>query len=688
MISSREDVTAKHLQRNAYLYVRQSTLKQVCENTESTRRQYALQDRAVALGWTRERIIVIDEDLGRSGASTSDRLGFQRLVSEVSLGRAGIVLGLEVSRLARNCTDWHKLLELCALSDTLILDEDGLYNPADFNHRLLLGMKGTFSEAELHILRARLRGGVLNKARRGELRLGLPTGFLYDPQDKVVLDPDEQVQRSVRYLFETFRRTQSACATVGVFRHESLLFPLRLRTGARKGQLEWRTLTHSRVLRVLHNPRYAGAFAYGQSEHKRPADGWQKTRKRPIDEWISCVLDAHPGYISWERFLENRQLLRSNALAHGSDKQNGPPREGPALLQGLVLCGRCGRRMTLRYHERKGRRVPDYVCQRARIHYGEPVCQLIPGAAADDRIAAIVEEVVSRQSIDISLAVQAELDAREEEADRLRHQRVDRARHETELARERYLCVDPRNRLVAQSLEQSWNEKLQLQRNAEDEYEKSKRKESDACADEVGEKLDELLKNFPAVWNDPNVANRDRKRVVRLIVEDVTLLKDTEQREINAHIRFKGGATRSVKLDTPWIVYERWKTKPHIIEEIDRLLDDHTEGQVARLLTERGMTTSYGRPFRTENVAYLRKKYGLRHRSVRLHERGYLPLRKIAASIGVSMREIERREAQGLIESVAVNDLNKRLYREAHKTVVPPVANLNEAISEQEVQYA
>ncbi|MCP4283794.1 MAG: recombinase family protein, partial [Gammaproteobacteria bacterium] len=252
----------------------------------------------------------------------------------------------------------------------------------------------------------------------------------------------------------------------------------------------------------------------------------------------------------------------------------------------------------------------------------------------------------------------------------------------------RYLCVDPRNRLVAQSLEQSWNEKLQLQRNAEDEYEKSKHKESDACADEVGEKLDELLKNFPAVWNDRNVTNRDRKRVVRLIVEDGTLLKNTQQQEINAHIRFKGGATRSVKLDTPWIVYERWKTKPHIIEEIDRLLDDHTEGQVARLLTERGMTTSYGRPFRTENVAYLRKKYGLRHRSVRLQERGYLPLREIAASIGVSMLEIKRREAQGLIESVVVNDLNKRLYRETPKTTAPPVANLDEAVSEQEVQYA
>jgi DNA invertase Pin-like site-specific DNA recombinase len=687
MIPSNQSVTAQHLERNAYLYVRQSTLKQVCENTESTRRQYALQDRAVSLGWPRERIVVIDEDLGQSGSTAADRLGFQRLVSEVSLGHAGIVLGLEVSRLARNCTDWHKLLEICALSDTLILDEDGLYDPSDFNHRLLLGMKGTFSEAELHILRARLRGGVLNKARRGELRLGLPTGFVYDPEGNVALDPDEQVQRSVRYLFETFRRTQSACATVGAFRRESLLFPHRLRTGARKGQLEWRALTHSRTCYILHNPRYAGAFAYGRGEHKRLADGWQRIRKRPMQEWVSCVLDAHPGYISWEQFLQNQQLLRANALAQGSSMQDGPPREGPALLQGLVLCGRCGRKMTLRYHDRKGRRVPDYVCQRSRIEYGEPVCQVVPGAAADDMIAAIVEEVVSRQSIDISLAVQAELDAREEEADRLRRQRVERARHETELARERYMCVDPRNRLVAQSLEQAWNEKLQLQRHAEEQYERAQRNQLDGRSQEVRQQLDELLNEFPAIWNDPNVANRDRKRVVRLIVKDVTLLKDSDQREIHAHIRFSGGATRSVKLDTPFIVYERWKTKPHVIAEIDRLLDDYTEGKVARLLTERGVTTSHGRPFGTENVAYLRKAHGLRHRKQRLRERGFLPLREIASGLGISMREVERRAERDEIEVTVVNDHNDLLYRVASDGHAQP-ADPDARVSEQEVQYA
>lgn len=687
-VASHPCVTTKHLQRNAYLYVRQSTLKQVAENTESTRRQYALQDRAVALGWPREHVIVIDEDLGQSGASSADRLGFQRLVSEVSLGHAGIVLGLEVSRLARNCTDWHKLLEICALSDTLILDEDGLYDPADFNHRLLLGMKGTFSEAELHILRARLRGGVLNKARRGELRLGLPVGFVYDPQGRVVLDPDDQVQRSVRYFFETFRRTQSASAIIGNFRRESLLFPHRVRTGARKGQLEWMPLTHSRACYILHNPRYAGAFAYGRHEYKRLPEGWQKSRKRAMEEWVSCVVDAHAGYLSWEQFLANQRVLHSNALARSGDERDGPPREGPALLQGLVICGRCGRRMTLRYHDRKGRQVPDYVCQRARIDHGEPLCQVVPGAGADEAIGGIVEEVVSRQSVAVTLAVQAELDARAQEADRLRSQRVERARYEADLARERYLCVDPRNRLVAESLERSWNEKIQLLRDAEEQYEQARRHQPDPHAPELRQQLAELLRNFPRIWNDPSVGHRDRKRVVRLVIEDVTLVKDKQLREIHAHIRFKGGATRSVKLGTPVILYEKWKTRPHVVQQIDQLLDDHTEAQVARLLTERGMTTSHGNPFRPENVAYLRTANGLRHRRVRLRERGFRPLCEVAALLGVPMREVKRRARDGEIEVIAISDRNDLLYRTNATGGMETAARAGEPVPRNEVQYA
>jgi DNA invertase Pin-like site-specific DNA recombinase len=661
MNPAQQKVTTKHLAREAFLYIRQSTLKQVHENTESTRRQYALRDRAIALGWPSEHVIVIDDDLGKSGASSDGRLGFQRLVSEVGLGHAGIVLGLEVSRLARNSADWHRLLEICALANTLILDEDGLYDPADFNDRLLLGLKGTFSEAELHVLKTRLRGGVLNAARRGDLRLGLPTGLVYDADDRVVIDPDAQVQASIHYLFETFRRTRSACKTVRTFRDEGLLFPRRLTKGLRKGQLEWVSLCHSRVCNILHNPRYAGAFSYGRTNQQPGIPDQPKCRKRPMEEWISLLIDAHDGYITWAQYKEHQQILRDNALGHAKGARTGPPREGPALLQGLVICGRCGRRMSLRYHQRKGRNTPDYVCQRARIEYHAPVCQVVPGANLDDEIAAIIAQVVSRQTIDITLAVQEELDARTEETDRLRRQRIERARHEAELARERYLCVDPRNRLVASSLESTWNEKLRELRTLEQDYDE--RPASQQQDPELRRRLYELVNDFPKVWSDSKVEARDKKRIVRLVIRDVTLVRHQESGAIHADIRFAGGATRSLTLSTPVIVYEKWQTRPEILAEIDQHLEEHTEGDVARLLNERGLTTSHGNPFRVENIAYLRKRYGMKHRRARLRDRGFLPLREAAATLGVSMLEVKRQAASGSIETCAVSDRNDLMYR-------------------------
>ena len=334
-----QKITAAHLSRMAYLYVRQSTLRQVFENTESTQRQYALRDRAVALGWPLDRIVVIDSDLGQSGASAADREGFQRLVTEVSLGRVGIVLGLEVSRLARNNTDWHRLLELCALSDTLILDEDGLYDPAHFNDRLLLGLKGTMSEAELHVLKARLRGGILSRARRGELKQMVPVGFVHDARDCVILDPDAQVQAAVRLFFDTFRRTGSCLAVVKEFHAKELLFPRRLRSGAHKGELVWAELLHCRARQIIHNPRYAGAFVFGRTKHRRLPSGKYSSRQVPSEEWI-LLRDMHPGYITWEEYLSNLERVKGNALAWSSERHHGPAREGPALLQGLVICGR------------------------------------------------------------------------------------------------------------------------------------------------------------------------------------------------------------------------------------------------------------------------------------------------------------------------------------------------------------
>jgi DNA invertase Pin-like site-specific DNA recombinase len=331
---SHSKVTARHLARDAYLYVRQSSLHQVITNTESTQRQYALRQRAVALGWPGDRVLVIDSDLGQSGASATERVGFQRLVADVGMGRAGIVLGLEVSRLARNSTDWHRLLEICALTDTLILDEDGIYDPAHFNDRLLLGLKGTMSEAELHLLRARLRGGALNKARRGELRTGLPVGFVYDATDKVILDPDQQVQHTLNVFFGTFARVGSCFATLRHFRAEKLLFPRRVRSGASRGALLWSPLTYSVALHVLHNPRYAGAYAYGKIKWRKTIDGRAHARKVPREEWTALQRDAHSGYITWQQYEANEQRLRECSAAYGIDRRRSPPREGPSLLQG------------------------------------------------------------------------------------------------------------------------------------------------------------------------------------------------------------------------------------------------------------------------------------------------------------------------------------------------------------------
>jgi len=384
-------VTAARLRRDAYLYIRQSTLYQVANNTESTARQYDLRGRAIALGWSADRIHVIDIDQGHSGASAADREGFQHLVAEVSLGRAGIVLGLECSRLARNNADWQRLLQICAHNDTLILDEDGLYDPTSFNDRALLGLKGQMSEFELHFLRARLRGGILAKARRGELKLQLPIGLAYDLRDQVTLDPDAGVRGALSLLFETFAATGSAFAVVKTFRDQQLLFPGRHRSGPHAGELYWNSLCHDQVLKVLHNPAYAGAYVYGRARHTTDLDGRPHTLARPPGEWTVLIHDHHPGYLTWPQYQANQQTLAANAAAHGHNRKAGPAREGPALLQGLIICGRCGRRMTVRYHRRNdGTTVPGYVCQHDGIQNATPICQHMPGAIIDAAVADLL----------------------------------------------------------------------------------------------------------------------------------------------------------------------------------------------------------------------------------------------------------------------------------------------------------
>ena len=383
---------------------------------------------------------MIDSDQGHSGVSAADREGFQRLVTEVSLQKAGIILGLEVSRLARNCADWYRLLEICALMDTLLLDEDGLYNPSHFNDRLLLGLKGTMSEAEVHVLQARMRGGVLNKAKRGELAIPLPVGFVYNDQGQVILDPDEQVQQSVRLLFATFRRTGSVVATARAFRQEGLKFPVRPSREPRHGGLVWGQLTTYRACNILQNPRYTGAFVYGRYRTRRKVDGIGRTMTRlPKEEWHTFLPNAHAGYIEWDDYEENLRRIRENAGSYSRERRF-PAREGPALLQGLVRCGVCGLPMGVFYRSRRQGLLPDYVCAE-HIRHGGKKCQQIPGAGIDEAIGQLLVEVVSPLALEVALTVQQEIQSRLEEADRLRRTQVERARYEANLAQRRYMKV-------------------------------------------------------------------------------------------------------------------------------------------------------------------------------------------------------------------------------------------------------
>ena len=653
-------VTVRHLERLAYLYVRQSTMRQVIENIESTQRQYALRQRAVALGWPNDRVVVIDSDLGQSGASAVDRAGFQRLVAEVGLGRAGIVLGLEVSRLARNSTDWHRLLEICALTDTLILDEDGVYDPAHFNDRLLLGLKGTMSEAELHLLRSRLRGGLLNKARRGELRCRLPVGLLYDAAGRVVLDPDQQVQETVRLLFQTFARTGAVHATLKHFRRQGLLFPTRAAAAASPGELAWAPLSLGRASSALHNPWYAGAYAYGRSRWRKQPDGRIRHERLPQEQWQVLIRDAHPAYLSWPEYESNQQRLRASAQGVGFERGGGPPREGPALLQGHVVCGLCGSRMHVHYNtRRRGALIPNYVCEGRGRLFGDPLCQSILGTAIDAVVGTLLVEAVTPMALELALAVQQEIAARLDEADRLRHRQVERAQYEVERARQRYMQVDPTHRLVADSLEADWNDRLRALAEAEADYQRQRaadRREIDA---EDRRRILDLATDFPAVWRDPDTPQRERKRMLALLLEDVTLIK---QREITAAVRFRGGATTTLTLPRPLTAQQQRVTHIEVRHDIDRLLDEYTDAQVAHVLNERGLRTGAGEAFDPNRVRWVRCSARLKSLKQRLLETGMLTRPQISARLGVSRTTLVRWRQEGRLQARICNDHGEWLY--------------------------
>jgi DNA invertase Pin-like site-specific DNA recombinase len=659
-------VQPHHLERDAYLYIRQSSMRQVVENVESTKRQYALRARATALGWPDDRVVVVDSDQGESGASAAWREGFRRLVTDVGLGRAGIVMGLEVSRLARNNADWHRLLEICALADTLILDEDGVYDPAHFNDRLLLGLKGTMSEAELHVLKARLRGGILNKVRRGEYRCPLPTGFLYTDTGDVILDPDAQVRETITHFFETFSRVGSVHQTVKTFRNESLGFPSRLQNTS----VVFRPLTASAAIRTLHNPRYAGAYAYGRRHYRRRADGKKAIHKRPCRDWLACIPNAHPGYISWERYEENLSILETNGRGYHVARQS-PPREGSALLQGRAVCGRCGRHFRVRYAARRGRMESWYVCDRANGARAEPYCQSIAGPPVDDAVGLLVVEHMTPAAVDLALEVRREIEQRQEEADQLRGRAIERAQIDADLAQRRYMMIDPSNRLVADTLEADWNAKLRALATARDERERARHDDQIVLDGTIRERLVAMTADFQRLWADRATPNRERKRLLAHIIEDATLVKLPAEGTTRIHIRFKGGKTETLETRNPKSSAQQVKTPPAIVTLVDQLLDDHVYAEIADLLNARGLHPGGAiRPGRKDarftamRVAYLAHRYALRSRYDRLRDRGMLTKREMADRLGIHEHTLVRWAKHGIIHAHPYNGHQACLYED------------------------
>jgi len=575
-------------------------------------------------------------------------------------------MGLEVSRLARNNADWHRLLEICALADSLILDEDGVYDPTNFNDRLLLGLKGAMSEAELHVLKARLRGGVLNKARRGEYRCVLPTGLVYDEAGQVRLDPDAQVRESIAYFFETFSRVGSAHQTVKAFRDEGLCFPSRLHNDA--GKLVFRPLTASTAMRTLNNPRYAGVYAYGRRRYRRTAEG-QKIERRPqASDWTACLPNAHPGYITWDQYQENLRILESNGrgydLARGS-----PPREGSALLQGRAVCGVCGQHFRVRYRDGRGRLESWYVCDRANSKQAAPSCQSIAGCPVDEAVGKLVAERMTPAAVELALDIRREIETRQEEADQLRCRAVERAQVEADLAQRRFMMVDPSNRLVADTLEADWNGKLRALAKAREDRERARQEDRFVLDESICERLRTLATDFQQLWADPATANRERKRMLAHIIEDVTLLKLPGEGITKIHVRFKGGKTETLTTRNPLSSADQVRTKPEVVELVDQLLDHHIYSEIADILDARGFRPGgSARPgrgnerFTAKRVAYLMHRYGLRPRYDRLRQRGMLNRKQMADHLGIHAATVDRWAKHGLLKAHPYNNNGRQLY--------------------------
>jgi DNA invertase Pin-like site-specific DNA recombinase len=621
-----EKITSAHLQRIALIYIRQSSMAQVRENTESTARQYALADEAVRLGWPRSQVEVIDADLGLSGRSAHNRGGFKDLVGRVCVGEVGAIFGLEVSRLARSSADLSRLLELARLTDTLVVDSDGIYDLANFNDRLLLGLKNQMSEAELHFLAGRLQGAKRAAAERGELRFPLPVGYLYDDEGDTVVDPDGEVHAAVADVFAAFRAGGSAYQVVAAFKGRR--FPLRAYGGVWAGQLRWGRLTHSRVLGIVSNPAYAGAYVFGRYHSRRVVepDGTVRTKitELPRDQWPVLIHDHHPGYITWEDYLANQARLAANLTNAGAR----PAREGHALCQGIITCGSCGRPMSTRYH-RDG--LAAYECSASRAdQMATPTCRSITAVTVDETVAERLLDALNPQEVALALAAADEVADRRSRRSRAAELAVERARYEADRAERAYHACEPENRLVARSLESRWEQRLVALAEAEKNL-----AEGQAALPQLPSRadLEALTRDVRRLWHAPTTSARDRKRLLRTLIADVTLLAEPDLSKARIGIRWHTGATDEMVVARRMRVIEWRRTDPAAID----LARNHAHlanRDIATLLNQAGHRTGAGRPFDVDAVANLRHYHQIPPATL-LHQ-GQITVSDLAGRLGIS----------------------------------------------------
>jgi DNA invertase Pin-like site-specific DNA recombinase len=570
-------IRPRHVERLALVYVRQSSPQQVLEHRESAALQYDLRRRAVALGWPADRVLVIDEDQGRSGQTVEGRLGFQRLLAEVGLDHVGLVLGIEMSRLARSCKDWHQLLELCAIFQTLLADQDGLYDPGDYNDRLLLGLKGTMSEAELHILKGRMLAGKRNKARRGELFNHAPIGFVRVPGAGMALDPDEQAQDVVRLIFDKFDELGTVSSLLRYLVRNQILVPVRPHFGPDRGQLQWRRPNRVTLTFLLHRPIYAGASSHGRrpTDPRRKIPGQPASGRRlvPIEQWDVLIRDKLPGYISWERYEANLQRLARNRARAAA---MGAPRDGDSLLAGLVFCGRCGRRMQVSYPG--GSKHPRYSCQRAAIEYAEPACQSLAGQRLDDLVARLVLTALEPAALELSLGAGEDLRRDRVRLDRHWQHRLERARFEADRAARQYHAVEPENRLVVRELERRWEQALAAVRDMEEQCDRFRSDQPTELTLDDRVMIMSLASDIPALWRAPTTTAADRRIVVRHLIERVEVVVQGETECVDVVVHWYGGFLSRHEVQRPVRRLEQLRDFSALM---DRVLGLHQAGRTA-----------------------------------------------------------------------------------------------------------